>query len=75
MNGETVELLEGMVEAEGLKFANVRRASHDAAVFFEWMSRLIKFCRLRDEVSKLEPLLASYVCLHGIDPLFETVIP
>ncbi len=50
VNAETIEFIESLIEQQDMRSTNVRRASQDASVLFEWIHRLVKFVKLHHAV-------------------------
>ena len=71
---ETVEFLEGLIETNELKSAIVRRASADASILFEWISRIPRYYRLKESIpphawEQLKEFVAS-ICFSSFIYMF-----
>jgi hypothetical protein len=50
LDPETVEFLESLIESNELKSTMVRRASTEASLVYEWISRLPRYYRLKESI-------------------------
>eukprot|EP00042_Codosiga_hollandica_P059431 m.915403 g.915403 ORF g.915403 m.915403 type:complete len:4105 (+) comp60152_c0_seq1:3-12317(+) len=66
LNGETAELMQGIVLAQELQSSTVRRASRDAEVLFNWMQALVHYKRLILQPDLAEDVAAEEAALKRV---------